>query len=197
MKRFLLGAATALTLAAGVHSPSFAQADEAYVGDVYLVGFNFCPRGFAEAAGQLIPISQNTALYSLYGTTYGGDGINTFALPDLRGRIPVHNGSGPGLSHQPIGAKGGSESRTLLATNMPSHNHAVYASDQGPGASTPEGNAFSNFGTAANVYANPPNTSMDHDLISPVGQSQPVNIMAPSVALRYCVALYGIYPSRN
>lgn len=197
MKRFLLGAAAALFLAAGANAPSFAQADDPYIGDVFLVGFGFCPRGFTEANGQLLSISQNTALYSLYGTIYGGDGINTFAVPDMRGRIPVHQGTGPGLTPQTIGARSGMESTTLSITNLPSHSHPVYASDQGPGAANPSGNSFSNFGTAANAYANPPNTSMDHDLVSPNGQGQPVNIMAPSLALRYCVSLYGIYPSRN
>lgn len=197
MKCFLLGAAAALSLAAGTHAASFAQADDPYIGDIFLVGFNFCPRGFAEANGQLIAINQNTALYSLYGTIYGGDGINSFALPDMRGRIPIHQGQGNGLSYHPIGARGGSEYTTLTVANMPGHSHGAYASDQGPGAMSPEGNSFSNFGTTANVYGNPPNTSMDHDLISPVGQGQQTSIMSPSVALRYCVSLFGLYPSRN
>jgi len=118
MKHWIIAAALMVTGGAA------AQAQEKYLGEIMLVGYNFCPGSTTEANGQLIAISQNSALFSLYGTTYGGDGQTTFALPDLRGRVPVQTGQGPGLSNYPLGAAGGTESRALSVAQMPAHAHA-------------------------------------------------------------------------
>ena len=120
MKRTLAALAAASTLS--VATPSYAGV-EPYIGEIMMVGFNFCPRGWTDANGQLLQISSNTALFSLYGTIYGGDGRTTFKLPDLRGRVPMHTGTGPGLSPRQLGQGGGSETNNLVSNNLPAHSH--------------------------------------------------------------------------
>ena len=129
-----------------------------FIGQIMLNGFGFAPRNWAFCNGQLLPINQNQALFSILGTTYGGNGVQTFALPDLRGRVPIHWGNGPGLTPRSLGEVGGSESVTLLQTQMPAHNHVASASAAAPSVGVPTGNAWATGGTAA--YAATANTTM-------------------------------------
>ncbi len=180
-------------------SPASAGTEE-YVGEIMLVGYTFCPSGSADAAGQLLAISQNTALFSLYGTTYGGDGITTFALPDLRGRVPKGVGQGPGLSDNDLGEQGGSETHTLTVNEMPSHSHTVRANNldgdkPGPGnkllAAAPNGGT----GTETIYSDQPSNVTMASSMIANTGGSQAFSTQDPYLVMRYCVVLEGIYPS--
>ncbi len=172
-----------------------------FLGQIYLVGYNFAQRGFALAQGQLPAISQNQALFSLYGTNYGGDGRTTFGLPDLRGRCAVGMGNGPGLSPRLIGQKGGAETTTQTVANMPSHNHLIQGTNQignltGPGTdylAKTEGLD----GQPRLYHDGPPNQQMGPDAITHAGGGQPMNNMQPFLVLNYEVALQGIYPSRN
>jgi microcystin-dependent protein len=165
---------------------------EPFIGEIRAFGFTFAPRGWATCSGQILSIAQNTALFSLLGTTYGGNGQTTFALPDLRGRIGINQGQGPGLSNRSLGEQAGEENHTLTANEMPSHTHAQPAStaDQStnrPGSAVP---------TKGGVYAG----SGDGTLMDPTtaaGGSQPHNNMPPYLVINYCIALEGIYPSRN
>ena len=153
----------AAVLLGSVGVANSAQAYEPFIGEVRSFGFNFCPRSWAAADGQLLPISSYTALFSLYGTTYGGDGRTTFALPDLRGRVPMHVGTGPGLTPRQLGEKSGQESTTLLLgqTAAPAQN-----------------------GTTEGV-------------VSAAGDRGAVNVMQPYTVINWCVALEGVFPSRN
>ncbi|MEL6618604.1 MAG: tail fiber protein [Pseudomonadota bacterium] len=202
--------AAGLALAAGLTSiatPSAAQ--EPFIGEVRLVGFNFCPRGWTGADGQLLPIAQNSALFSLYGTFYGGDGRTTFGLPDLRGRVPTHLGNGPGLTPRNIGQKFGSETETLTVGQMPSHNHMVNASKElgtngGPARdylARPSQNTNSDPRPAHKQFVNTitpgQEVQMNPGMIANSGGNQPHNNIQPTLVLRYCVALQGLYPSRN
>jgi microcystin-dependent protein len=169
---------------------------EPFIGEIMWVGYNFCPRGWAEASGQLLPIAQNTALFSLYGTFYGGDGRTTFALPDLRGRVSVHAGQGPGLSNYPQGSKGGQERVTLAVSELPAHNHAVNASSD----ATDKNAAGSVPGSPKQrIYDSPlkVDTTWDTSAVGMTGDATPHENRGPYVTLRACVALQGIYPSRN
>ncbi len=170
---------------------------EPFLAEVRIVGFNFAPRGWALCDGQILPINQNQSLYSLLGTTYGGDGRTSFALPDLRGRTPIHVGSSNGTSHT-LGQKSGEENHTLSAGEMPQHNHTV----QGSTASATQTNADGRvLGTvAANVYnnvASSPAVAMTNANSSAVGGGQAHNNMQPCLALNFCIALQGLFPSRN
>ncbi|NVK42950.1 MAG: phage tail protein [Oceanospirillaceae bacterium] len=186
---------------------------EPFLGEIRLVGFNFAPRGWAFCQGQLLPIAQNTALFSLLGTIYGGDGKTTFALPDLRGRSPVGQGDGPGLSNIRIGEKAGSENVTLTQAQMPSHNHTAEASVAIPANSTstdtnpaPASNTVlgpaSNSGRAGALYtteaANTTLAPFDNPVnVQPAGGNQPVGIRDPFLGMNFVIALEGIYPSRS
>jgi microcystin-dependent protein len=159
---------------------------------------NFAPRGWAFCNGQLLSIAQNTAVFSLVGTTYGGDGITTFGLPDLRGRVPVHFGQGPGLSNYELGQVGGTENTTLLVNNLPAHKHALNATSEGGTTSAPAGAYLGNTGALDREY----NTSgtvvaMNANAIGLSGGSQPFPILQPYLALNYVIAMQGIFPSRN
>lgn len=171
---------------------------EPFVGLIMLFGFNFNPRGWAFCQGQLLPIAQNTALFSLLGTTYGGNGQTTFALPDLRGRAPIGVGQGPGLGAHSQGAQGGSENVTLSQAQMPSHTHALRASSAVGNQASPTGNVLANTGNLDPEYFDgAPTISMDSESIGVTGSSQPVSVMQPYLAMNYCIALQGIYPSRS
>ncbi|WP_338874749.1 tail fiber protein [Spirosoma sp. SC4-14] len=179
---------------------------EPYIGQIQLFAFNFPPKNWAFCDGRLLSIAQNQALFSLIGTTYGGDGITTFALPDLRGRTPIGFGQGPGLTYREMGETSGSETVTLISTQMPMHNHLLMASAQSANQNSPENHfmAVSNgvdsnsespvsvntYGTTASTTANPMS-------ISTSGGSQPHNNMQPYLTMNYCIALYGIFPSRS
>ena len=166
---------------------------------------NFAPRNNAQCNGQLLSIAQNTALFSLLGTFYGGNGVQTFALPDLRGRLPINQGNGPGLTPRVIGEVGGSENVTIDQTTTPTHNHIVNATtDAGnlPGPSNKSIPASPTDGTnPGTLYVAPPNTitpvAMAPQSLPFAGGSQPHQNMQPSLAITFIIALQGIFPSRN
>lgn len=176
------------------------------LGQICLFGFNFVPRGWAACNGQLLPISQNTALFALLSTQYGGDGQSTFALPDLRGRVPLGPGQGPGLNPYNVGDQGGNQSVTITSAQMPAHNHTLTGSGNAATTSTLSGNvlASSNGVTASedsvtvNTYgpAGGPVTA-DPSAIGASGNGQPLGIMPPYLCLNYCIATEGIFPSRS
>ena len=185
-----------LILACAYLAPASAGSNP-YIGEIMLTGAVYCPRGWAEAAGQMVPISQNQALYSVYGTTYGGDGSKTFALPDLRGRIAMGQGAGTGLTPRNQGQMTGTETTTLTISQMPPHNHILTASTAAPNTGTAANNSFAQFaGTSAYTSTVSPRTIMAQQTIAPAGGGAPFSTMQPSLTLRYCVALIGEYPPR-
>jgi len=163
---------------------------EPFLGEIRLFSFPFAPRGWANCGGQLLPISQNQALFSLLGTTYGGNGIQNFALPDFRGRAPVHWG-GAVVS----GERAGQESVSLTMAQLPSHSHPVSASSLAPSVGPPAGNAWASGGSAS--YAASSNAAMSATALSATGGSQPHNNLQPSLVINFCIALQGIFPSQN
>ncbi len=175
-----------------------AGAQDCFIGEVRLFAGTFAPRGWAFAAGQLLSITQNTALFSIVGTTYGGDGRTTFALPDLRGRVPVGAGQGPGLTNRRPGQKGEGERHSLTAAEMPSHSHAAVASNEAGTQSVPQGNVWASH-KRAKVYlpAGGQPVSMSKSAIARTGGSQAFSTMQPFLGLNYIICLQGIYPSRN
>ena len=174
-----------------------------FVAEIRIFGFNFPPRGWAFCDGQLLSISQNTALFSLLGTIYGGDGKVTFGLPDLQGNAPMHPGQGPGLSQRFLGQNGGEQFVTVLDSEMPAHSHtANSANAAGAGTQlTPAANIWANASTrraTVNMYAaGPGNTPMDIQTLAIAGSSQPHNNMPPFLCLNFCIALQGIFPPRS
>ena len=170
---------------------------EPFLGEIKLVGFNFPPRGWAECNGQLLPIAQNSALFSLLGTIYGGDGRTTFGLPDLRGRYAMHQGQGPGLSSRPIGQKSGEERVTLATSQLPSHQHGHTLRASGNPANTndPTGNIL---GLAEAYSDQPDSVNMDPNAIDTTnaGGGQAHNNMPPYQCVNFIIALTGIFPSR-
>jgi microcystin-dependent protein len=173
---------------------------EAYIGEIRMFGGNFAPTGWDFCNGQLLSITTNTALFTLLGTTYGGDGQNTFALPDLRGRVPIHQGQGPGTSRYALGQIGGVESTTLSVNQLPAHTHTVNASSSIGTQASPSGNLHAGVSGAAaeKVYsANSPNVSMSTSSIGIAGGSQPVNIVQPYQTISFIIALFGIFPTSN
>lgn len=172
---------------------------EPYIGQIIMFGGNFAPRNYALCAGQIQAISQNTALFSLLGTTYGGDGRTTFALPDLCGRAPIHTGQGPGLSNRPMGQVSGEESVVLLSTQMPGHTHGVNATDNTASQPSPVGHIpAADLAGQPTVYSTQnPNATMSVQSIGLTGGSTPHNNMQPYQVINYCIALYGMFPPRN
>lgn len=174
---------------------------DAYLGEVTLVGFNFCPRGTIAAEGQLLPIAQNSALFSLYGTQYGGDGRTTFAMPDLRGRAPIHAGTGPGLTPYTIGQRGGSESLTVGVNNMPAHNHGVQATNDFANKPGPGNKLLAADNTGVNKYTTVDGSTsfktMNSAMITNTGGGQAITKRSPYLAMKWCVNSVGIFPSRN
>jgi microcystin-dependent protein len=176
---------------------SLASAQEPYIGEVRLFGFNFCPRGWAPANGALLAISSNTALFSLYGTTYGGDGRTTFGLPNLIGRAPVNAGSGP--LGQPIGAVYGQSTVTLTVAQLPAHRHTLFGTKASDQTASPAGTLLPTFSSGA-IYSSTTaaaDTPMKSDAIGLTGSNQPVSTQSPALAMNWCVATVGIFPSRN
>lgn len=167
-----------------------------FIGQIRMFAGNFAPFGHAFCSGQLQSIAQNTALFALIGTTYGGDGQTTFALPDLQGRMPVHQGQGPGLTPRVIGQTGGTETVTLLSSQMPAHTHPMNANSGAGDSSVPTGNFFA--ASASNIYSNSaPNAVMNASSTNAAGGNQPHENMSPFLAINFIIALEGIFPSRN
>lgn len=171
-----------------------------FVAEIRIFPFNFAPKGWAFCDGQLLPISQNTALFSLCGVTYGGDGKSTFALPNMQGNAPMHPGQCPGLSLHDLGETGGSETVTLLESEIPAHSHALMANAvvgdtnaPSPGVSL----ARSHNATAYQTTANQNLTQLNLSALSPVGGDQPHNNMMPYLAFNFCIALQGVFPPRT
>ncbi len=171
-----------------------------FVAEIRIFPFNFAPKGWAWCDGQLLPLSQNTALFSLLGTTYGGNGKSNFALPDLQGRAPMHPGQGPGLSLHDLGETGGSETVSLLESEIPSHSHMLRASVEegtqgtlasGVTLSTSSGGALYNSTTNANLI------QMSPQALSPAGGGAPHNNMKPYLTFYFCIALQGVFPPRS
>ena len=169
---------------------------EPFLGMIAIYPYNFAPRGWAFCQGQILPIAQNTALFSLLGTTFGGNGQTTFALPDLRGRVPNSSGQGPGLSSYDLGQVGGTENTTLTINNMPGHNHTVAANGGDADSGKPSGRVLAN-SSATNFASAPDGTLMNPAMINNTGGSQPFSILGPYLTLNFCIALEGIFPSRN
>lgn len=167
---------------------------EPFLGQISIFGFNFPPRGWATCSGQILSIAQNTALFSLLGTTYGGNGQTTFALPDLRGRVPVGFGQGPGLSNVQLGQQAGSEAVTLTTAQLGPHTHGVAASNAAATGSRPGGNFLSAGGSFTNASDG---TTMNPGMIQITGGGQPHENRQPYLGLNVCIALEGIFPSRN
>ncbi len=171
---------------------------EVYIGMVFLFAGNFAPVGFALCQGQLLAINTNTALFSILGTSYGGDGVRTFGLPNLQGRMAIGAGQGQGLSPYVIGATGGRESITLLTQNMPQHNHLLMGDGVGNGKEFPGPNHVIGASPTDKMYsANAPTTNMNIQSISQAGGSQPFASLPPYLALNYIIATTGLFPSRN
>jgi microcystin-dependent protein len=173
--------------------------EEPFIGEIALFAGNFAPMGWAFCDGSLLPINQYQALFSLLGTTYGGDGRNNFALPDLRGRAPISFRQGPGLSNYTLGQKGGSESTTLTLAQMPAHNHLLNASTLAADQPGPAGNvlAVEPTGSSAVYHAAPANTTLDAGAVDPAGSSAAIDNRQPYLAINYIIALQGIYPPRS
>lgn len=169
---------------------------EPFIGQIMMFAGSFAPVGWAFCDGQLLPISQNAALFSILGTQYGGDGRTTFALPDLRGRFPMHAGSGPGLTPRTQGQKAGQETQVLTTANLPAHAHDVRAATSKATENTPERHAFAG-GTHDSYAKASPSVGMDSATISSTGSNQDFSIMPPFNTVRFCIALQGIYPSRS
>jgi microcystin-dependent protein len=168
---------------------------EPFIATIVAFGGNFAPRGWAFCNGQILAISQNTALFSILGTTYGGNGQTTFALPDLRGRVPVHQGQGPGLSSYSLGQAAGAESTTLTLNQIPQHGHPVGASSSDAASKNPSGRFPAV--TETPVYGDSSNASMNAAMVGQAGASQPHDNIQPYLALSFIIALEGIFPSRN
>ena len=167
-----------------------------YIGEIRTVGFNFAPIGWAFCAGQVMAISQNEVLFSLIGTTYGGDGVQTFRLPDLQGRVPVSSGQGSGLSNYVIGQVGGSETVTLTSANLPSHNHLV-AADSGPATALSPVGALPSKGVRSVYSNNAPNAMMGQQAIANSGSNLPHDNLMPCTVISYIIALEGVFPSQS
>ena len=171
-----------------------------FVAEIRIFPFNFAPKGWAWCNGQLMPLSQNTALFSLLGTTYGGDGKSNFALPDLEGRAPMHPGQGPGLSLHDLGEPGGSETVTLLESEIPAHSHAIMANASIGDNNTPGSGvslARSNNATAYQTTTNQNVVAMAPGAVTPAGGDQPHNNLMPYLTYYFNIALQGVFPPRG
>lgn len=170
-----------------------------YIGEIRMFGGNFAPVGWAFCNGALQSISQNPVMYQLLGTTYGGDGVNTFALPDLQGRIPVHQGQGAGLQNYVLGQKSGVETVTLTVAQLPSHSHTALGSATGGAATTPANNTWGNNAIANKSFGpgTSANNSMNAGSMGMTGNSQPHDNMLPFLVISFIIALNGVFPSQS
>ncbi|MFV0541099.1 MAG: phage tail protein [Aestuariibaculum sp.] len=173
-------------------------AQDAYLGDIKLTAITFNQRGWMSCEGQLLSIAQNQALFALLGTTYGGDGITTFALPDLRGRVPVGVGQGTGLAYKTQGEQSGSEMNTLSVSQLPAHTHSVNATTTNGNQHEPTNHLPASTNLFDKEYSNVlPNTTMNANMIGSTGSNMPVNNMQPYTVVRYVICVSGIFPSRQ
>jgi microcystin-dependent protein len=170
---------------------------EPFLGEIRLFGFNFPPAGWATCAGQLLPIAQNTALFSILGTSFGGNGTTNFALPNLQGNVPLHVGSGRGLTPRTLGEIGGVPQVTLSMGQMPVHSHAANCNSGAGTSYGPANNVWASDAGGAREYAAAPNVTMAANALAATGGSQPHNNLQPYLAVNFCIALQGIFPSRN
>ena len=176
---------------------------EGYIAQIIMFGGNFAPLAWAFCQGQILPISQNTALFSLLGTTYGGNGQSTFALPDLRSRVPIGMGQGPGLANIVLGQQAGTETVTLLTTNLPAHTHTftpkVQVASVNQTLESPVGNVLttSNNDQYSNVAAANGSLGGSNVILANTGSSQPLSIRQPYIGMNFIICLQGIYPARN
>ena len=169
-----------------------------FVAEIRIFPFNFAPKGWAWCDGQLLPLSQNTALFSLLGTTYGGNGKSNFALPDLQGRAPMHPGQGPGLSLHDLGETGGSETVTLLESEIPVHNHAMNGATQDPAlAKAVNPDASWALSQGGGIYQDSTDTQLAPEALAPAGGDQPHNNMQPYLTFYFNIALQGVFPPRT
>ena len=171
-----------------------------FVAEIRIFPFNFAPKGWAWCDGQLLPLSQNTALFSLLGTTYGGNGKSNFALPDLQGRAAMHPGQGPGLSLHDLGETGGSETVTLLESEIPAHSHTMRASNDASTTNAPAGATPGRpFGRGNNIFKNSTAQLIDMapEALAPAGGDQPHNNLQPYLTFYFCIALQGVFPPRG
>jgi microcystin-dependent protein len=169
-----------------------------FVAEIRIFGCNFPPTGWAQCNGQLLPISQNTALFSLLGTFYGGDGKSTFALPNLQGSAPIHQGQGQGLSERFLGEQSGSQFVTLLVSEMPFHTHTLQGNFNAGDVFTPSPTTVLTNSDPGNAYAAPASlVTMNPQTLSIAGGSLPHNNLQPYLILNFCIALQGVFPARN
>jgi microcystin-dependent protein len=190
---------SAMALFAGIIWGAPARASDPFLGEIKIVGFNFAPRGWAFCDGQILPINQNQSLYSLLGTTYGGDGRTSFALPDLRGRFAIHDGgsAGPGLTRRPLGQRSGQEAVTLTVQEIPSHTHQMRAHGGQGNREIPTGTVLA-YDRREKQYSNQaPDVDMNAGAITSAGGNQAHNNLPPYLVVHYCIALQGTFPSRN
>jgi microcystin-dependent protein len=168
------------------------------IGEIRMFAGNFAPAGWAFCNGQLLPISENDALFTLIGTTYGGDGQESFALPDLRSRVPIHQGTGPDGTNYVLGETGGVEQVTLTIQQIPVHNHALIATTQLGSVANPGGNILAQTPGAITPYIElDPEQNMNNNAVAPVGGSQPHTNLQPYLAVNYILSLFGIFPPPN
>ena len=205
----LLALCAVLTFGAGAWTTNARAGMDPFIGEIIMFGGNFAPRGWALCEGQLLPLNQNQALFAILGTTYGGDGRTTFGLPDLRGRVPMGNGNGPGLTSRGLGQKSGAENVTLTTAQIPSHTHTasttstLKATSNSGNTNAPAGNVLANDGNDR-IYRNEaPNVDMSTAAIDSsttlgnTGNGQAVNNMQPYQVVNFIIAVTGIFPSRN
>jgi microcystin-dependent protein len=177
------------------------MSSDAMIGSIFMFGGNFAPRGYALCQGQLISIAQNTALFSILGTTYGGNGQTTFALPDLRGRSPISSGQGPGLSNIALGEQAGTANVTLVVSNLPIHNHSAGCDGAGSSSLNPIGNipglSDDRIASVPIYSANAPNALMNQAMVKAAGGSQPFSNANPFLGINFIICTQGVFPSRN
>ena len=195
----LRGLALGAALCAGsmMTAPAPAAAQEAFIGQIVMFGGNFAPRSWALCDGQLLSIASNSALFAILGTTYGGDGVSTFGLPDLRGRVAIHKGNGPGLSNYALGQKGGAEAVTLTTAQIPSHNHGIKGNDARGNKETPGGNVPAKKARDDDYSDAGPTVDMHPGMVANAGGGGSHPNIQPYLAVNYIIAVQGIFPSQN
>ena len=194
LKKIVQGVLISGALFSGI--PAVNAGSEPFIGEVQWFAGNFAPRGWAKCDGQLLPINSNQALFSLLGTNYGGDGRTTFGLPAVRGRVIIHEGQGPGLTSRRLGSRGGTETETLTASEMPNHTHTLRASSGSATTPVPTNNVLASTGRSRLYDSGASNTNMDAAAITQTGGGNSHNNMQPYNTLTCIIALVGIFPSR-